>query len=61
MGVSENFYAASEGVVEPRTSRIWDEFEMKIDRKIRGLLEERGRVRVYDIELDDETVFFLCS
>ena len=38
LGISENFYAATEGEVEPGTSRIWDEFEMKIERENRGLL-----------------------
>ena len=61
LGVSENFYAANEGEVEPRTSRIWDEFEMKIDRKSSGLLDEQARVRAYDIKLDGEIVCFLCS
>ena len=61
MGVSENFYVANEGEVELGTSRIWDEFEMKIDRDNRDLLEERARARAYDIKLDDEIVFFLCS
>lgn len=55
LGVSENFYAASEGEIEPVTSRIWDEFEVKIDRETRGLLEERGRVRAYDIDLDGQS------
>lgn len=55
LGVSENFYAASEGEVEPGTSRIWDEFEVKIDRESRRLLEERGRIRAYGIELDGES------
>ena len=61
MGVSENFYVATEGEVEPGTSRIWDEFEMKINREICAILEEQVRVRAYDIEFDGETIYFLCS
>lgn len=63
LGVSENFYAASEGEVEPGTSRrweeiprmIWDEFEVKIDSESRGRLEERRRVTSYEIELEGES------
>ena len=61
MGVSKNFQVASEGEDEPGTSTIWDEFEMKIDYESYGLLEEWVRVREYDIELDGESVFSLCS
>ena len=52
MRIYENFYVAREGEVELRTSRIWDEFEMKIDHENRGLLEEWARVMAYNIELD---------
>ena len=61
LAISKNFYVISESEVELRTSRIWDEFQMKIDHNSSGLLEERVRVRAYDIELDGEIVFFLCS
>ena len=59
--MSENFYEVNEGEFKLGTSRIWDEFEMKIDRKSSGLLDEQARVRAYDIELDGEIVCFLCS
>ena len=40
MGISENFYSVTKCEVEPGTSRIWDEFEMKIDCETRGLLDK---------------------
>jgi len=63
LGVSENFYAANEGEVEPGTSRrweesprmMWDEFEVKIDPESLARLEERRRVRAYEIELESES------